>query len=193
MLQEGGDIWNVISFMEESKNDNPGVDYRVKYDSCQRPEGVCWIFPEMREDLICFGDILFLDAQKKDYNKPSWPYIGPCVKSEEMEVAVVTECIIISESIDNYAWLLFAMVDMEPRFSLSQIKLIFADQLVTHTILDKLQIWESCVLHGDWYHNLNKVFPETFGRDFDGLCPYLKTMLDAMTECEWDSNLPKCS
>ena len=34
-------------------------------------------------ELRRYGDVLFLDAQKTDINKPGWVYIGPCVKNNE--------------------------------------------------------------------------------------------------------------
>ena len=44
------------------------------------------------------------------------------------------------------------MVEMEPRFQLNNIKLIFGDQGVTQKLLEALGIEGSCLLHGDYHH-----------------------------------------
>ena len=40
----------------------------------------------MKANLIRFGDVMFLDAQKRQYNKLCWPYIGPVVKTNENQI-----------------------------------------------------------------------------------------------------------
>ena len=95
------------------------------------------MLPEQHDYLIRFGDILFLDAQKRDMNKPGWPYIGPVVKDSELQVRTVCECLCISESIEIYQWILNKLTVMEPEFHIEHIRLIFADQLVTKTLLTK--------------------------------------------------------
>ena len=125
------------------------------------------MFLEVREALVRYGDVIFLEAMKRDYNKPGWPYIGPCVKDNENKVRVTAEFICISENNEMYNWILRSMVEMEPRFSLNQIRFIFADQLITQKMIVQLGVKETCVLHGDPNHLLNKVFPENFGLMYD--------------------------
>jgi hypothetical protein len=60
---------------------------------------------------------------------------------------------------------------MEPRFNLHSIKIIFGDQALTNQILVDLGIKESCILHGDYYHLINEVWPATFGTHiFQKIC-----------------------
>ena len=187
VMQEGPDIWDALALLNRYKQMNPGLDYRVRYHAISsKPEAVCWMLPEMRQDAIRYGDLLFLDAQKRDMNTPGWPYIGPCVKDNENKVRVIAECLCISESLENYVWVLKSMVEMEPQFSLQKVKLIFADQFITDNILDELNIKSTCTLHGDYYHNFNKVFPETFGNQFERIRKYLKAMLTG-EESAWHS------
>ena len=94
-MQEDGFYWDAIRFLELVKEKNPNMLYRIKYSKEGKPEAILWMLPEMREDLVRFGDIMFLDAQKRDYNQPGWPYIGPCIKDNENHVRVVCECICI--------------------------------------------------------------------------------------------------
>ena len=65
-----------------------------------------WMTPKMRSNLVRFGDVLFLDAQKRQHNEYAWPYIGPCIKDHEMCIGVVCESIVISEDLYTYAWIL---------------------------------------------------------------------------------------
>jgi hypothetical protein len=77
----------------------------VKYDAFGGPERLCWMLPEMRCDLLHFGNCLFLDSQKRQYNTMGWPYIGPVVKDSEMQVRRVAESIIVEESHRMYVWM----------------------------------------------------------------------------------------
>jgi hypothetical protein len=74
VMQEDGCTWEAICFLDELKIPNPGLDYRIKYDTYGRPEAVCYILPEMRQDLLRFGNALFLDSQKRQFNYMNWPF-----------------------------------------------------------------------------------------------------------------------
>ena len=125
-MQGGGNYWDAITYLKQVQELNPNLHYRVKYDLNNRPEAICWMLPEMHQDLLRYGDILFLDAQKRDMNKPGWPYIGPVVKDNENKIRVVTECICISESMEMYQWIIEAMKDMELIYSRNNIRFIYA-------------------------------------------------------------------
>jgi hypothetical protein len=68
VMQEDSSTWDALQFLEQMKESNPGFDHQIKYDHLGRPEAVCWMLPEMRSDLIQFGNCLFLDSQKRQYN-----------------------------------------------------------------------------------------------------------------------------
>ena len=72
------------------------------------------MFLEGRESLVRYGDVLFLDAMKRDYNESGCPYIGTCVKDNENKVLVMAELICISDNHEMYNWILRSMVEMEP-------------------------------------------------------------------------------
>ena len=118
----------------------------------------------MRHDLLCFGTVLSLDGQKKQYNKFNWPYIGPVVKDGENRVRVVCESLLVSEDREGYVFVLNSLAEMEPRWCLSSIKFIFADHLFNIEILRDLKIEDTCVLRGDHYHLLQEVWPKFFGQ-----------------------------
>ena len=187
VMQEDGFYWDAIRFLEVMKEKNPNMLYCIKYSKEGKPEAILWMLPEMREDLVCFGDIMFLDAQERDYNQSGWPYIGPCIKDNENHVRVVCECICIVESHDMYCWILQSLGYLEERWSLKNLRILFADQLIKESIVSDLQISDKCFLHGDPYHFKNKVFPEVFGDLYKSVCPYLDEMINADTKEVWDS------
>jgi hypothetical protein len=131
VMQEDSSTWDALRFLDLTKDDNPGFDYQIKYDAFGRPEAVCWMLLEMRSDLLRFGNCLFLDSQKRQYNTVGWPYIGPVVKDSEMQVNCVAESICLEESHRMYVWIVLMLVEMEPRFSLSFVDIIFGDQRLT--------------------------------------------------------------
>ena len=139
-MEECGHVWNAISYLTEIQKHGCNILFDVKYDNKNKPEAICWKLPEQHDGLIKFGDILFLDAQKRDMNKPGWPYIAPVVKDSELQVRTVCECLCISESIEIYQWILNTLTVMEPKFHIEHVCLIFADQLVTKTLLTNLNI-----------------------------------------------------
>ena len=85
----------------------------------------------MRYNLIRYGNIMFIDGQKRKYNKLNWPYIGPCIRNSDNRVGVTCEAIVTSEDIDTYTWVFKSMASIEPRWSPSKLEIIFADKLVT--------------------------------------------------------------
>jgi hypothetical protein len=71
------------------------------------------MLPEMRCDLIQFGNCLFLESQKRQYNFVGWPYIGPVVKDSEMQISCIAEYIYVEESHRIYVWIVLMLVDMK--------------------------------------------------------------------------------
>ena len=89
----------------------------------------------MKRMLIQYGDILFLDTQKRQYNRMGWTYIGPVVKTNEFCVRCVAESIVIKEDVVIYEWVIESLSEMEPKWSSSNIKIIFANGLIMQTLL----------------------------------------------------------
>jgi hypothetical protein len=132
----------------------------------------------MRHELLQYGNILFLDAQNKQYNFHSWPYIAPVLKDCDMKVCVASEAICLVESHDIYVWILQQLPSMESRFDLSVTKLIFSDQFISQSVLERSGVSLTCLLQGDYYHNLEEVWPAYFGTiAFGFLRPHLQIML----------------
>ena len=146
----------------------------------------------MRNDLVRFGNILFLDAQKKQYNEVGWPYIGPCVRDSEMKTRTIAQCICIQENHDMYCWILNSVCKMEPKFSLSDINFICGDQHIKSNILSLLKIKDSCLLRCDFYHHMNEVWPKKFSLfNYKKIKQYLKMIL-AGNQQQWELTICEC-
>jgi hypothetical protein len=117
----------------------------------------------MRERANRCAEIVCLDAQKQQMNELNWGYIGPVVKDPEFKVGVIAECLCIEESLASYAFVMKATDEMEQGFDLSKIKIIFADQFITETLLDELGIADTCIIHSDLCHLKKEVWPKYFG------------------------------
>jgi hypothetical protein len=164
--------------MDELKVQSPGFDYCIAKDDSGWPIGIMYMTSQMRYHARRYGNVLCLDAQKRQFNSSGWPYIAHVVKDNEMKVDVAAESIVMEETLHEfYLWILWSMVAIEPHFKLSNIQIIFADQKITPTILQDLGIEGSCTLWGDFYHLLNEVWPEQF---HPLLYPQLRKFLSAM-------------
>ena len=64
---------------------------------------------------------MFIDAQKRKYNKLNWPYIGPVIKNSDNRIGVTCEAIVTTEDIDTYTWIFKSMISIEPRWSVSRL------------------------------------------------------------------------
>jgi hypothetical protein len=52
IIQESSQTWEVIRYLSHLKEICPAFEYPIKKDSHGRPEGMCWMFPHMRRDLL---------------------------------------------------------------------------------------------------------------------------------------------
>ena len=138
-------------------------NYRIWFDSNSKPIGVCWITSDMRKRMLRHGQILFLDAQKRQYNKHGWVYIGPCIKNHNNRTGTVIECLCIEESIDAYTWVLDSLFTMESMVNRFDIKLIFADDFITDCLLSNLKMDQICILSCDVFQCLHLTLPKHYG------------------------------
>ena len=82
------------------------------------------------------------------------------------------------------------MQALEPRWSLSNIQIIYGDGLVSQKLITNLGIAETCLLHGDFYHLYKENWPKAnyFGSVVYKLIkPQLYKMLVSKDEDEWDT------
>ena len=194
-MSESSDTWQVLSYLNKCKEQILGFDYRVQSSPDGRPIAIMWMTPTMRTNLLRYYHILFLDCQKRQTNKIAWPYIGPSVLNSENKVAVCCEAMVTAEDIDTYTWVLKSMVEIEHRWSLKCIDIIYADCFITDSLLTNLGIKQTCCLHGDYYHLFREVWPklENFGRLFVLVKNHLAKMLKSVTIDEWNISFAMAS
>lgn len=65
ILNDTSSGWKVSKMLSELKEKSIGFDFRIKCDSSNRQNGVCWMTSYMRNLWIRYGDLLFLDCKKK--------------------------------------------------------------------------------------------------------------------------------
>ena len=108
---------------------------------------------------------------------------------KEGKVSQAAECLCTEEGLENYAWILSTMSQLEPSISLNSVKFIFADQKITPCLLHMLSIKETCILCGNSWPLLNEVWlkPHNFGDRFHEVKHFLKSMLQRCTQNEWDA------
>jgi hypothetical protein len=82
----------------------------------------------------------------------AWPYIGPTVKDGEMKIRQVAECIGIETNFDVYQFVLQSLESIEPGWSLKKLRIIFANQFLTDTLLVNLGIKQTFTLRCDYHH-----------------------------------------
>ncbi len=108
------------------------------------------------------------------------------MKDCEIKVCVAAECLCIQECLDMYIWILQMLHEMEPHYKLSQTSIMFADELITPSVLLKLGIQNTCILRGDQYHLLNEVWPAAFGSFCSDMRCHLEAMFSSKSVEEYD-------
>jgi hypothetical protein len=115
----------------------------VKYSSDGTPEGLIWMTPNMRENLLRYGDILCLDMQARQYNSPGFPYCSPIGVSSEKQNAQTSKALVVEESTETYFWILQSQHKMESRWSPSRLRIVFGDHKVSPSLMTRLGIQET--------------------------------------------------
>ena len=72
-MQSGSNTWKTLAYLKKLKSQSTGFDFRMHFVEEDAPDAIVWMTLTMRRTLLQYGDILFLDAQKRQYNKMCWP------------------------------------------------------------------------------------------------------------------------
>ena len=164
ILNNVSDTLKAVSYLDDIKLKMYGFDFKIHYNNDRLPDAIVFMIHGMRQNLVRYGNVLFLDSQKRQFNKTGWPYIGPAIMTNDNKVGVTSESIVLIESIEMYTWILQVMAIMETRWIPSNVRLIFAYGLITTRLLFNLGIEDTCVLHGHFWHLLKDDMAEE--RDF---------------------------
>jgi hypothetical protein len=111
--RESGSHWRVEKLLSGCKETMSGFDYRVAYNPDGAPTGVVWMTKEMRVAWLRYGNLVFLDSQKRQMNKLHWPYIGPTVMDNELTIDVICESLVLQEEDQAYAFVMQSLFEME--------------------------------------------------------------------------------
>ena len=86
ILHNDSNSWKAISYLEKLKLQMTGFDFKIHYNKDDLPDAIVYMTHGMRRNLIRFGDVLFLDSQKRQFNKLGWPYIGPAIMTNNIQL-----------------------------------------------------------------------------------------------------------
>jgi hypothetical protein len=133
----------------------------------------------MRENWRRFGSIIFLDAMKRNLNSLHGPYIGAVASDHENRLALLCECLCLEEALDQYAFVINSLGEMEPQRKKSTIRLIFADCLLKDSFLALVGLsrphtaiaWDVFRLKSNvWPLELGQHLFDTLSSDLGGSC-----------------------
>ena len=80
IMQNDSNTWSDIEFLKKCKGSISGFDYRILKSKTGLPTAIMYMTSRMRYNLLRYGNVMFIDGQKRKYNKLNWPYIGPVIK-----------------------------------------------------------------------------------------------------------------
>ena len=83
IIQSGIHTWKALAYLNKLKKEGSGFDFCIHFDSENTPDGIVWMTLTTKWLLLQYGNIIFLDTQKRQYNKMCWSYIGLVVKTNE--------------------------------------------------------------------------------------------------------------
>ena len=86
IMENDSKVWSALQFLTKCKETINGFDYRILRGKAGNPTAILYMTSRMRYNLIRYGNIMFIDGQKRKYNKLNWPYIGPVVKIVTIEL-----------------------------------------------------------------------------------------------------------
>ena len=187
VMQESGETWDALKYLEDVAAKTSGFVFRVRRNPEGRPIGILWMTATMRRNAAMYGDVLFLDAQKRQMNASGWPYIALVVRTSEFKVGLAAESIHVEEAMDAYAWTMLTAADLEPMFKMENVHIIFGDEFLTDRLLEQVGA-RNAILLGDHYHLFKVVWPKYFGSDYYKIVyPYLKRMYYCKTKVQYET------
>ena len=85
-MQSGSNTRKTFAYLKKLKTKSIDFDFLMHFDEDDYPNEIVQMTLTMLRTLLQYGDILFFNAQKRQYNKMCWPYIGPIVKNNENKI-----------------------------------------------------------------------------------------------------------
>ena len=69
IMHNDPDSWTAVSFLEKMKVEQHNFDFKIHYGVDGRPDAILYMTAQMKLNLIRYGYVLYLDAQKRPFNK----------------------------------------------------------------------------------------------------------------------------
>ena len=184
-LNQGKEMDQILSLLQRTKEVDPGFDYRVARDSYGKVTAIVWQDRIQRGNCKNLLDVVMLDMMKRQQNSVDWPYCGPVfISGHEHSIALGAEAILITESIDAYVFVMNATYEMSG-VDRTVTRVIFADGIMSLTLLRKLGIENTCNLVLDRYHLVDVDWAKAFGWHYPKIKPLMRKLVDSKTEEEY--------
>lgn len=178
----GETSWTVYQLMEELKRKDPEeFDYRMHKDSYGSIDGVCWQTGVHRAAFQRFGDMIFLDARKKDtQNALGLIYMTLVVIDANNKFWPICHAFVFEENHDLYGFACNAALEMTPGRTRESIRLGYGD-----LFFDPRRVKEwfpNILMMIDAYHLIFMEQPRSvMAKDFGSVWSSLKShMVNAM-------------
>lgn len=164
----GETSWTVYQLLEELKRSDPDeFDYRIHKDSEGCIDAVCWQTGVHRAAFQLYGDIIFLDARKKDtMNALGLRYMTLVAIDGDNQFWPISHTFVFEEEHALYEFACKATLDMTPGRTNDSVKLGFGDLFFEQ---DRVKMWFPKILMMiDAYHliyakNGKSVMAQDFG------------------------------
>ena len=99
-----------------SKKHTPAFGFRIKKNDGSLPVFITWMPHCIQKISICFGDVIFLDTQKRQYNEWEFPYYTFTMVDYDNTVAMSSGTIYTEEMHDGYRQMIQNTQKLEPRW-----------------------------------------------------------------------------
>ena len=186
LSKDGNDLKKIVTLLQNTRDEDPAFDFRIGRDTLGNVTAIVWQDGTMRGHCSRLLDVVMLDMMKRRQNSIDWPYCGPVLITGEKSITTACEAILVTESIDAYVFVMNATYEMSG-VDRRVTKCIFADGIMSASLLRKLGIEDSCNLILDRYHILEVDWPKAFGWHYLQIKTLLKSMVESNTEDEFNA------
>ena len=101
--------------LESLAKKDPGFTFNLAHDSDNKVTGIVWMTSYMRDNFERFGDYISIDVMHSSIcNAKYLCYIAPVIKNEVVRINVVCDGFVISETHDDYTFVLDSLFKMCP-------------------------------------------------------------------------------
>ena len=174
--------WIVYQLMEELKRKDPEeFDYRMHKDKHGNIDAVCWQTGVHRAAFLRYGNILFLDARKKDtQNVLGLIYMTLVVIDANNKFWPICHAFVFEETHDLYEFACNAALSMTPGRTRESVVLGYGDLFFER---DRVKMWfPNILMMIDAYHLIHMEKPKSvMAKDFGSAWSALKQhMINAL-------------